>query len=53
MSVGSDRNPKGSSQAKVSQFNVALTTDQEILWLQVSVQYPMGMTVGNAIYHLV
>lgn len=53
MSVCSDGDSEGSSQAKVSQFDVTLTTDQKVLWLEVTMQHSVGVAVRNAIHHLI
>ena len=53
MCICADRHPKCAGQAKVSQLNVALGVDQQILGLEVSVQHTVNMTVGNACKQLV
>lgn len=51
--VCSDRNPKSPGQSKVGQLDDSLHIDEEVLGLQVSVQYPMGMAELDAFQHLI
>jgi hypothetical protein len=44
VSVGSNWNPKGTSQAKVSNLENSFLINQEILWLQVTVKNPALVT---------
>ena len=49
MSVNSDRNPKGSCQTKVCNLDGAILVDQQVGWLQVSVQDSSGMAENNGL----
>lgn len=45
MSVHTDWHAKRSGQAKVREFDVTYLVNEEVLRLEISVQYPMGVTV--------
>ena len=49
MSVNSDRNPKCSCQPKVCNLDGAILVDQQVSWLQVSVQDSSGVAENNAL----
>lgn len=51
--VDPDRNTKGSSQAKVCQFDNALVVDQQILWFQVTMEHSATVTEVDALQYLV
>lgn len=46
MCVRPYRDPKCSGQPKISKFYVSLCVNEQILWLQISVQNTMGMAVS-------
>lgn len=48
MSVRSQRDSKSTSKAKVGEFESAMSINEKVLGLEVTVQYPMGMAVCNA-----
>lgn len=52
MCVGANGNPKGSSQAKVCQLDLALGVDEEVLGLQVPVKDPVRVAEGQALQQL-
>ena len=51
--VGAHRDPKGPGQAKVSHLHHPLSTDEEVLWLQISVEDTMGVAEGYPIKDLI
>lgn len=53
MGIDPNRNTKGSSQAKVCQFDNSLVVDQEVLGLQVPVEDSSTVTEVNALQYLV
>lgn len=52
MSVGADRHPKGPSQAEVSQLDLPLGVNEQVLGLQVPMENPVGVTEGQALQQL-
>lgn len=54
MSVALDRDAESAPQAEVSNLEAQVTiVDKQILWLQVTVQNSMLVTVSQAFDHLV
>ena len=53
MGVSPDRNAKSPGQAKVCQFDHTQNIDEQILGLEVSVEYPVGVAELNAFQDLV
>jgi hypothetical protein len=53
MRVRSDRNTKGASETKIGQFELPLAVDEQVWWLQITVQDTVVMAVGNASQELV
>lgn len=53
MRVDPDRNTKGSSQAKVCQFDNSLVVNQEVLGFQITVEDSTTVTEVNALQYLV
>lgn len=53
MSVDPDRDPKGSSQAKVCQFDDALVVNEEVLGLEISVKHTTTVTEVYSLQDLV
>lgn len=53
MRVDSNRNTKGPSQAKISQFDNSLVVDQEVLGFQVPVEDSTTMTEVDTLQDLV
>lgn len=53
MSIDSDRNSKGPGQSKVSQFNDSFVVNQQILWLQITMEDPPLMTEQDGLHNLV
>lgn len=47
MGVRSEGHTKGSSQAKIGQFEVAFLIDQQILWLEISVEDSVAVAVAH------
>lgn len=52
MCICTDRYSKGSCQAKVSQLDLTLGVDEEVLGLQVSMENPMRVAEGQALQQL-
>jgi hypothetical protein len=52
MSVGAERDTKGASQTKISQFQVALLVNEQILRLEIAVQDAVGVAVTGALEKL-
>lgn len=52
MCVCADRHPEGSCQAKVSELDLSLGVDEEVLWLQVSMKNPVRVAEGQALQQL-
>lgn len=52
MRVCADRHPKSSCQAKVSELDLPLGIDEEVLGLQVSMKNPVRMAEGQALQQL-
>lgn len=52
VSVGTQGNTKGSSQTKISQLEVTVAVDQQVLWLEISVQDAVAMAVANTLNQL-
>ena len=48
MGVDPHRNSKRSGESKVSELDDTFLIDEQVLWLQVSMQYPMRMAKNNA-----
>lgn len=53
MCVCADRHPEGSCQAKVSQLDLTLGVDEEILRLQVPMKNPVRVAEGQTLQQLV
>ena len=53
MCISPDRNPKSSTQPKISQFDGSLPVNEQVLGLEVTVEYPSGMTEHYALQNLV
>ena len=49
MGVGPYRNSKSPGKSKIGQFDVALSVNEEILRLEVSVQHPVAVAVRNTL----
>lgn len=52
MGVGAERNTEGASQTEIGQLQVALLVDEQVLWLQVTVQDAVGVAVARALEEL-
>lgn len=52
MRVCANGHPKGSCQAKVSELDLPLGIDEEVLGLQVSMKNPVRMAEGQALQQL-
>ena len=52
MCVCADRHSEGSCQAEVSQLDLTLSIDEEVLGLQVSMKNPVGVAKGQALQQL-
>lgn len=50
--VRADRYTKSSRQAKISQFDLSLSIDEEILRFQVSMKNPVRVAEGQALQQL-
>lgn len=53
MGVDPDRNPKGSCQAKICQFNDALVVDEKVLGLEVPMKDTTTVTEVYSLQNLV
>ncbi len=52
MCVCADGHPEGSRQAKVSELDLPLGVDEEVLGLQVSMKNPVRVAEGQALQQL-
>ena len=52
MCVCADRNSKSSCQAEVSELDLPLSIDEEVLWFQVSMKDPVRVAEGQALQQL-
>lgn len=52
MCVCADGHPEGSCQAKVSELDLPLGVDEEVLGLQVSMKNPVRVAEGQALQQL-
>lgn len=50
--VSAERNTEGASQTEISQLQVAFLVDEQVLWLQVTVENAVGMAVARALEEL-
>jgi hypothetical protein len=50
--VGPQWHTKGASQTKISQLQIALLVDQQVLGLEITVKNSMSMTVPDALAQL-
>ena len=50
--VSTERDTKGSGETEISQLQVALTIDKQVLWLQVAVQNAVAVAVANTFHQL-
>jgi len=48
MCVRSDRNSEGPGETEVCQFDVACLVNEEVLWLDVTVEDAVSVAVGDA-----
>lgn len=50
--VGAKRHTESASETEISQLEVALLVDEQVLWLQVTVQNAVGVAVAGALQQL-
>lgn len=50
--VRSQWDTESSCETKISQLQVAVSINQQVLWLQVSVQHPVTVTISNSLNQL-
>lgn len=50
--VSAERNTEGASQTEICQLQVAFLVDEQVLWLQVTVENAVGMAVARALEEL-
>lgn len=52
MGICAERNAESARKAKISQLQVAVLVDQQILWLQIAMKNAMRVAVSNALAKL-
>lgn len=52
MGIGAQRNAKGTGKSEISQLQVALAVNEQILWLQIAVKNTVGVTVADSLAQL-
>lgn len=52
MGIGSQWNTKGSGQTEISEFKVAITVNEQVLWLQIAVKNTMAVAVTDTLAQL-
>lgn len=52
MGVSAQRNTKCSCQTEISQLQVTLTVNQQVLWLEITMKDAMAVAVADAFHHL-
>ena len=53
MRISPDGNAEGPGQAEVGQLDVSAVVDEQVLWLQIPVEYSVNVTVGDALQQLI
>lgn len=52
MCVGSDRETDAASKTEISQFDVSLRVNQQVLWFEITMKDTMSMTVSDPLKQL-